>query len=227
MKFKTTILALLASAGLAISVYGQTTITIDFENSTITGGDLVLTETGTGVTDDFESDRFDELSSASFEIQNIASIGTLTVTATALLDDLNVTGSGLQDGSSGYDTAEEGTSFVFNRNVTITSIDFGSFTSAGNDEVILSSGSTTIGTFSEGTISGSTDFSNTNPATMSIAVAAGDAFEIAFSDGDYFVESIGMSVSAIPEPSTYGAIGGILALAMVLYRRRKQAAVRG
>lgn len=215
---KLTLLALAAGLGLVGAVHGQTPITIDFQNSAITGGDLLLTEPGSGLTNDFTSDRFDELTSASFEIQNISGVGTLGITATALLDDLNVTGSGLQDGSSGYNAANEGTGFVFDRDVTITSIDFGSFTTLGGDSVTLSSGSTIVGTFGDGDVAGSTDFSSTNPAIMDIFVAAGDSFEIAYAGGSFWVESIGLT--AVPEPSAYALLAGMMGLACVALRRR-------
>ena len=85
-------------AGTAVILSAQS-ITLDFENNLVTGGDLIIQTAGTDAVDDFTGDRFDEQSSALFQIQNIATIGTLGVTATALIDDLNVTGSGLQDGA--------------------------------------------------------------------------------------------------------------------------------
>jgi len=198
--------------------FGQA-IVINFETSAITGGDLNLLGTGSGSTTDFTSDRFDEKTSTSFEIQNITGIGTLTVTATALIDDLNVTTNGLQDGSSGYNAVGEGTSFVFDKDVTITSLDWGSFTSAGNDSVQLQSGSTNIGTFADGDVVGTTDFSNTNPSTMSISVAQGDAFTLTYQSGNFFLESMGLT--AVPEPEFYGAIAGLLVLGLAVVRRRR------
>lgn len=215
---KLTILALGALLGLAGAASGQS-FTLDFENNSVTGGTLVLLETGNDPTTDFGGDRFDEQTSAAFEIQNIAGFGTLGVTASALSENLNVTGNGLQDGASGYGTAGEGTSFIFDADVRIDSLDWVSFTSSGNDSVTLSSGSTTIGTFGDGTVTGTTDFSSTNPATMSIDVAAGDAFTIAYDAGNFFLGQMG--VTAVPEPNAYVLLAGLFGLGYVMARRRR------
>jgi len=221
MKQKLTPTTLLALTGLFGASFGQT-FTLDFRadaTDSVIGGDLNITTGGTGSTTSFASDRFDEQSSSTFEISNITGFaGTLTVTASASSDDLNVTNSGLQDGPSGFDSSGEGTSFVFNEDVTITFLDWGSFTAAGNDSVTLSSGSSTIGTFSDGTVTGTTDFSSTNPATMAIDVAAGDAFTLAYGSGDFFLEEMGVTV--VPEPGTLGLIAGMLGLTWVMLRRR-------
>ena len=60
---------------------------------------------------------------------------------------------------------------------------------------------------------------------LSLADAA--SFTITWSDAndsgtDAMAGISALSVTAIPEPSTYAAIGGLLALGMVMYRRRKQ-----
>jgi len=204
-------------AGTAVILSAQS-ITLDFENNLVTGGDLVIQTAGTDAVDDFTGDRFDEQSSALFQIQNIATIGTLGVTATALIDDLNVTGSGLQDGASGYNGAGEGTSFLFDTDVIITSLDWVSFTSLGSDSVTLSVGATSIGTFGEGTVIGNTDFTSTNPATMNIAVSAGDAFTITFDNGAFYLGQMGFTV--VPEPNAYALLSGICALASIMLRRR-------
>jgi len=194
-------------------------VTIDFTNSNITGGDLVLLESGSGATDDFSGNRFDELASADFEIQNIAGVGTLGITATALLDDLNVLSGGLADGSNGYDASGEGTTFVFDKDVTITALDWSSFTPGGSDSVTLFNGAANLGTFSDGTVSGTIDFSDTNPATMSIEVFAGDAFTIQWAGGEFQLES--MSLTAVPEPGTFGLLAGFLGLVSIMLKRRR------
>lgn len=217
MDKKLATIALAAGLGLAGAVHGQS-FTLDFQNDTVTGGDLNITTAGSDPVDSFKGDRFDEQPGSTFEISNISGFSpTLEITATALSNDLNVLSTGLADGSSGFDAAGEGTSFVFNFDVTIDFLDWGSFTSAGNDSVTLSSGSTTIGTFQDGTVTGSTDFSNTNPATMSIDVAGGDAFEIGWDGGSYQLENMGVTV--VPEPSAYALLAGMLGLGYVMLRR--------
>jgi len=218
MKLTQTLLTAAAISCFAYSASAQS-VTFDFKNNTVTGGTLVLTETGTGALDDFTGDRFDELTSAGFQITGIGGgIGTLTGTATTLIDDLNVTGSGLQDGSNGYDALGEGTIFAFSKNIIVTGLDFGGFTSIGSDSVTISSGATTIGTFEDGETIGSTSFANTNAVTASIAVTAEDAFKIENVSGTYYLESITFTV--VPEPGTYALLAGFCALGFVMLRRR-------
>jgi hypothetical protein len=215
MKLTQTLLTAAALSCFAYSASAQS-VFFDFDNDTVTGGTLVLLEAGSGPTNSFAGDRFDEQASASFQVTGIGGgIGTLAGTASALSDDLNVTGSGLQDGSSGYNGSGEGTSFVFDKDVTITAMDWGGFTV---DSVTLSSGATNIGTFTTGTVIGSTNFTSSNPATMNIAVSAGDAFTLTYASGSFFLES--MSFTVVPEPGTYALLAGICALGYVMTRRR-------
>ncbi len=214
---KTKFMILLAALGLTAANSWADAITLDFKGNSVTGGTLLLTESGTDATDDFTGDRFDELAIASFQITGLPTYGSLTITASALVDDLNVTGSGLQDGSSGYNAAGEGTSFVFNRDVIITALDWGSFTS---DTVILRNGATNLGTFTTGSpISGGIDFSDTDPAVMSITVAQGDAFVIENDSGTFYLES--MNITAIPEPSSIMLMGLVGIVAVSVLRKRK------
>lgn len=88
----------------------------------------------------------------------------------------------------------------------------------------------TIATGERGTILGVTGFPTTLSVTVSgLSISDGDTFTVNWAgfrgdDVTGSAQGIGInniSVSAIPEPSTYAAIGGILALGAVLYRRRK------
>jgi hypothetical protein len=217
-KQKLTLLALAAGLGLAGSAYGQA-FTLDFQGNTVTGGNLVLLESGSDPNNDFTGDRFDEQASADFEIQNIVGFGTLGITATALSDNLNVTSNGLQDGSTGYNGAGEGTSLIFDADVRIDFLDWVSFTSADSDSVGLSSGSTAIGTFNAGTVTGTTDFTSTNPATMAIVVAAGDAFRMSHAGGTFYLGQMGITV--VPEPGSFALIAGCLGMVSIMLKRRR------
>jgi hypothetical protein len=196
-------------------------VTFFFETDvspSVTGGNLVLTDTGTGPTNTWESDRF-EAGSSTFEIQSIPIYGTLTVTANSLIGDLNVTEDGLADGGSGYNASGEGTSFTFSQDVTITGFDFAAFTTAGSDSIELSIGASSLGTFSDGTvIAGVADFTNTNAVIASIDVSAGQVFSLARQDGSFHLQTLSFTV--VPEPGTFALLAGFSALASVMFRRR-------
>ena len=204
-----------------ITFFFETDDLTDGVATTLTGGSLVLTDAGSGPTNTWLSDRFEHASST-FEVQSIPTIGTLTVTATSLVGDLNITSSGLSDGSSGYGATGEGTSFTFSEDVTITMFDFSSFTSGGGDTVDLSVGTTLLGTFSDDTVVASVaDFTNPNNVSASISVSAGDAFTLTYQAGNFSLEEISFSVLAsVPEANFYSLIVGISGLFLVVNRRR-------
>lgn len=194
-------------------------ISFNFDDNTVVGGTLVLLESGTDPTNDFSGDRFDEQTSADFQIQGITGIGTLGVTATALVDDLNILSTGLADGSSGYGAAGEGTSFIFDKDVVITAMDWASFSATPSSDVVeLLNNNVSLGNYTADTVTGSTDFTSTNPATMNIAVTAGNAFTLRWVAGDFELQGIGLTV--VPEPNTYALLAGISALGVVMLRRR-------
>jgi hypothetical protein len=219
MKLKHTIIA---SVGLIVASSALTaqSVVIFFENDvspSVTGGDLVITTAGSGGTDSFASDRFDGLTTSTFEIQNIPTFGTLTITATAT-DNLNTTNSGLGDGTSGFNTTGESISFTFDQAVTITYMDFATFTSSGSDSVVLFSGASSLGTYQDGTITTSADFSDTNAVTANISIAAGSSFRLYYDAGAFQFEELGFTV--VPEPSAYALFAGMLTLGFVASRRR-------
>ena len=95
MKHITVFSRIAASICFASTVFAQD-IAFFFDTGDtpdVTGGSLVLTDSGSGSTSAWESDRFEKRSST-FEIQSIPVYGTLTITANSFLGDLNVTGSG-------------------------------------------------------------------------------------------------------------------------------------
>lgn len=219
MKLTQTLLNV-ATLSCSISIASAQTVNFDFENNTVTGGTLILQPAGTDPVDSFLGDRFDQQFNANFQITGIGgAIGTLNGTASALFDDLNVTASGLADAGSGYNGTGEGTSFVFDEDIVVTGLDFTSFTSEGGDSVTLLSGITSIGTFEDGEIIGSTNFFDPNAVTASIFVAAGDAFTIEYAAGAYHLGDFTFTV--VPEPGTYALLSGFCALGFVMLRRRK------
>lgn len=184
----------------------------------VTGGSLVLTDSGGGLTSAWESDRF-EKGSSTFEIQSIPTYGTLVVIANSFQGDLNVTGSGLGDGSSGYNAASEGTSFTFNQDVTITGFDFAAFTTAGGDSIELLIGAVSLGTFQEDTVVASVaDFSNPNAVAASIDLSAGQPFLLACQGGSFHLEDLSFNV--VPEPGAFALLSGVFGFASVALRRR-------
>ena len=217
---KAKLILLITTLGLTASISRADNVIIDFTDSSITGGSLNLLSGTTGSTTDFTSARFEGRGSADFEITGLPTYGTLSVTAEALDDDLNITGQGLADGGSGYDNNGEGTSFIFDQDVTITGFDFAGFSTA-TDQVILRNGLTNLGTFTAGSNSGGFNFSDGNNVTMSVTVSSGNAFILEHtSTGDYDLERLNFTV--IPEPSSIALIGlSALALALSLRNRKK------
>jgi hypothetical protein len=221
MKNKLFPFLILTAASLHAGTPPPFDVILDFENNTVTGGTLVLLDSGSGATNDFTGDRFDEQTSADFEIQGITGVGTLSVTATALAGNLNVTTNGLQDGSSGYGATGEGTHFNFDKDVTITFLDWVEFsTTPDSDSVELLNDNLSLGSYTKNTVSGGINFTDTNPSTMSISVTAGDDFTIKHSAGTFYLGQIGFTV--VPEPNIYAALAGLCSLAYVMLRRRKQ-----
>jgi hypothetical protein len=223
------LLLLTAALGLAAALVRADSITLDFENDSVTGGSLNITSGTSGATDSFTSPRFDNQISSTFEITGLPTYGTLTVTATGLGTDLSMFSGGLGDGTGGYNATGEGTSFIFSEDVTITGLDWTSFTVGGNDSVSLYNGTpntfdgtTILGTYADDTVSGGIDFTNPNSVTMNVTVLAGDAFSFRNSDGagDFYLGDISLTV--IPEPSSLVLVGlAALAVAGILRSRKR------
>ncbi|MFW5894217.1 MAG: hypothetical protein ACOCUY_03690 [Verrucomicrobiota bacterium] len=189
-------------------------VTLDFinNNDTDVSGGTLQNPDGTSLT----WDDVDEEESYAFQIVDIESTGSVGITAEARRDDLNFLSNGLADGSTGYNEAEEGTDFTFDRAVTITEMDWCSFTSGGSDSVKLMLDDVSLGTFGQDDVSGGIDFTDTNPARMSINVPAGSTFSLEYEGGDFKLERLTFT---IPEPAAASLI--ILGGTALLCRRRR------
>ena len=146
-------------------------------------------------------------------------MGDLTLTATASSGvfnssltagfGINATPSG--DNTTEFDTAStagaESMTFSFNMAVTLNTIDLNSF----------SAGDTGFFTYSGGTIPIATD---PFPFIQTITIAANEQVTFGVTSGSFALQSI--TVTAVPEPSTYAMIGLGAALLVGMQRFRRK-----
>lgn len=204
---------------LANLTFAQTVI-LNFNSAQIptSGGNLFLLGSGTGSTNAFLSDRFENYNSTQFEIQSIPTFGTLTVTAaTSGTGFLNVTTTGLGEGGSGINKSDEFISFTFSEDIEITFLDFNAITMSESVELLIDT--TSLGTFLNDTVvENIANFTAPSNVTASISLAEGEAFIMKHASGEYDLERIGFTV--VPEPRTYALLSGCCALAVAMLRRR-------
>ncbi len=181
-------------------------ITYVFENATTTiGGGL------------------DGMASGSFTQQGVQMTATSFVTNEAsVFNSTNTGGFGINQTGSGDDTdgfdftganageEAEGLILSFDQNVDLVSIDIGSF-NAGNDEITITVGGTTVATITTGGLSSLGDFS----------VAANTDVEIITTGGVYGNGWSLNSFTVTPEPGSLSllAVAGVMGLR--IRRRRK------
>ncbi|HAQ57891.1 MAG TPA: hypothetical protein DEA16_03185 [Opitutae bacterium] len=219
MRINKTLLCAKILITLANLTFAQTVI-LNFNSAQIptSGGNLFLLGSGTGSTNAFLSDRFENYNSTQFEIQSIPTFGTLTVTAaTSGTGFLNVTTTGLGEGGSGINNSNEFISFTFSEDIEITFLDFNAITGTESVELLIEANS--LGTFLNDTVvENIADFTAPSNITASISLAQGEAFIMKHVSGAYDLERIGFTV--VPEPSTYALLFGCCALALAMIRRR-------
>ena len=219
MRINKTLLCAKILITLANLTFAQTVI-LNFNSAQIptSGGNLFLLGSGTGSTNAFLSDRFENYNSTQFEIQSIPTFGTLTVTAaTSGTGFLNVTTTGLGEGGSGINNSNEFISFTFSEDIEITFLDFNAITGTESVELLIEANS--LGTFLNDTVvENIADFTAPSNITANISLAQGEAFIMKHVSGAYDLERIGFTV--VPEPSTYALLFGCCALALAMIRRR-------
>ena len=196
------------------------TVIINFNSAELptSTGNLFLLGSGTGPTDAFLSNRFEDYSSTQFEIRSIPTFGTLTVTAaTSGTNFLNVTTTGLGEGGSGINNSDEFISFTFSEDIEITFLDFNAITMSESVELLIDT--TSLGTFLNDTVvENIANFTAPSNVTASISLAEGEAFIMKHASGEYDLERIGFTV--VPEPRTYALLSGCCVLAVAMLRRR-------
>lgn len=189
----------------------------DEANKPLTGGTLNITTAGSGVTNDWASNRFEGLTTSSFDITGITGVGSITGTISASSGNLNLTNSGLADGSSGFNSVGEGVSFSFSTDVTITMFDYSGFTSADSVELYIDD--TSLGTYTDDTITASANFTNPNNVSLSLDLAAGEILNMTYLGGAYHLEEFAFTV---PEPSFYSLLFGSFFATLVFTRRPRR-----
>lgn len=220
MKLKSILIVLLTVAGLAVSAHGQ----LVFFNFDDASGD---TDTDTAA-------KTADTVASNITVSMLATESSFNSALTATFSDppaIQVSGASAffqqtSQGAAGdavYFTITAASGYEF----SITQVSFDARgTSTSPADVGFSMNTTSYdksGSFSNNSIQttiteSSLGFSNLTSATIAIQgwnASLGDTGALQLDDIGVFG-----SVSVIPEPSTYGAIGGLLALGMVLYRRR-------
>ncbi len=211
MKIKTTLLALLATAGLVLSASAQIVIyeftsgateapttAVNVSASSIGYAGGATSGTGADFGTDFADEPYLRVNGA-FDSLNASAGGIIEFTVTP------ASGFQIDLSSLSFDVSATGSG----PDTIAVSVDGASFTDV------------------------QTSFQDTDATFTSIALSGikTSAFDVQISGyaggtGNMDIDTIALngSVSAIPEPGTYAAFAGILAFGMILHRRRKQAA---
>jgi hypothetical protein len=200
MNLKQTLLAAAAISSLACIASADTTFIFDDESTTIGAG-------------------LDEVSSASFTQDGIE------ITASASTDLFNATSSNFginqaasDDDTDGFDFTQtsgegiaEGFTLSFDQDVYLVDFSVSSW-NTGGDEVSIMDGTTLVATISSTGTTSLSDYLLSSSSELSVMTTAGS-----YGNGWSF-DSI--TVSAVPEPSTFALLSGFCALSFVMLRRR-------
>ncbi len=194
MKTTNLCVRLLLGAALSCPLLGQTTFT--FENNESAAGSYFHQKASGSVTSDG-----------------------ITLTASAFAEgegevfwsnaaDFGVNASGGEDTPDEFDTGE-GMLFSFNQDVYLTGISVASFGNGSDSGTVSFDGGSTIASI---TATGLTSLGNT-------FVSNGTTLRFEALAGSFTLESI--SISAVPEPSTYASLAGVAMLGFAAYRRHR------
>ena len=232
MILKTTLLVLLATAGLVLSASGQTTVySEDFTGQDgkgafgssgggitqdTSGVNWTIDISGAGLDGDSTQNDFQVLSGV-FEAQDVGGVAdwfSPTIDVSGFTELTSISGDLAILAGGGANASTEGISFAYSLDggSAFTSIYSTGFDADNTDGVTALT--TSLQTFSASSIaiSGDTDLQ----LRVRVDVNGGN-------DG-YNFDNFSVQGTPIPEPGTYAAFAGVLALGMILRRRRKRAA---
>lgn len=216
MKQKLTLTTLAALAGFAGASFGQTTFVFDDGSSTGAAG-LALEAFSDGV----------DAASMGLNTSGTYSQEGITLTAGTDFGDFNLTNSGFGpdqpgsvDDSDNFDSDNGNESMVFELDTagTFNSIDFALLDDSPETAVLAFSGGNTYnlynGAGSTIAVSGFDEFTGIDES-----FTAGQQITLTVNNGSFTLESF--TVTAVPEPSAFGLIAGMLGFTWIMLRRRR------
>jgi hypothetical protein len=156
-----------------------------------------------------------------------SSVNGVTLTATRFPDglfNLTASGFGVNAAASGDDTDEfdpgEGFTFSFSTDIILNSLNVTSF-GATSSGLISFNGGSAIASI---TATGLTSLSSTFVSAGTVLRFESNSGDTALATSDFSFDSI--SVTAVPEPSTYALFGGLAVLGIATFRRRHTSRVK-
>ena len=204
-------LLLIAVIGTLSHAGAQDSITIEFDTNSVSFGTLNSTE----------YNALDETPAPDVATFTISEINgpDLVVSLNATGDKINLLGGGLADGSAGFDNPGEGFTLSFNRNVTLVSLDWGTFDSSDDGTLSFNNGANTIQVSESDSSWGSI---KTDVQTIGLTLEPTDSITLSHIQGSFLLQGLTIETEAepsIPEPSGYSGLLGLLGLIFLLIKR--------
>ena len=122
-------------------------------------------------------------------------------------------------GDDQIDGTSEVITITFNKDVEFVSIDLGGVGSGSSDGASLTVASTVIDLFTG--VSGFNGSSDVYTPSSPIALSTSGSIQLTGSSATSSFDLQSLTVSVIPEPNTFGALAGLLALGLAITRRRR------